>query len=136
MGSSTAQYGLTGRWVRSRKITYADTGSTVAVIDVPAKTLIPPKGVVCVVTTLCAGGTPLLDVGDGDNTDGWIDQTDITATSTGTYSGDETSTAAYIDNGRYYSSADTIDVVVSASMTAGEAYVFAYLIDVSDVVDD
>jgi hypothetical protein len=136
MGSSTAQYGLTGRWVRSRQITFADTASTVAIIDVPAGTLIPPKGVVCVVTTLFAGGSPLIDIGDGDNTDGWIDQGDITATSTGTYSGDETTTAAYADNGRYYSTADTIDAVVSASLTAGEAYVFAYLINVSDVVDD
>lgn len=136
MGSSTAQYGLTGRWVRSRQITYADTGTTVPIIDVPAGTLIPPKGVVCVVTTLFSGGSPLIDIGDGDNTDGWIDQTDITAGTVGTYSGDETSTAAYIDNGRYYSSADTIDAIVSAGLAAGEAYVFAYMINVSDVVDD
>lgn len=136
MGSSTAQYGLNGRWVRSRQISNADTGSTVAILDVPAGTLIPPKGVICVVTTLFAGGSPLIDIGDGDDPDGWIDQGDITATSTGTYSGDETTTGHYIDTGRYYSSADTIDAVVSAALTAGEAYVFAYLIDVSDVVDD
>lgn len=136
MGSSTAQYGLTGRWVRSRQITYADTGATVAILDVPAGTLIPPYGVICVVTTLCAGGTPLIDIGDGDDEDGWIDQDDLTATSTGTYAGDETTTAHYAITGKYYSSADTIDAVVSASMTAGEAYVFAYLIDVSDVIDD
>lgn len=136
MGSSTVQYGLRGRWVRSRQITYADTGATVAILDVPAGTLIPPWGVVAVVTTLFAGGTPLLDIGDGSDVDGWIDQDDITATSTGTYAGDETTTGAYAKTGKYYSAADTIDAVVSASLSAGEAYVFAYMIDVSDVIDD
>lgn len=40
MGSTTAQYGITGKWVRSRQITSSDAGSTVAILDVPAKTLI------------------------------------------------------------------------------------------------
>lgn len=136
MGSSTEQYGMQGRWVRSRQITSADTNSTVAILDVPAYTLIPPWGVICVVTTLFAGGTPLIDIGDGDNADGWIDQGDLTATSTGTYAGTETNTAAYAQAGKYYSSGDTIDAVVSASLSAGEAYVFAYMIDVKDVIDD
>ena len=136
MGSSTAQYGLTGRWVRSRQITSADTGTTVAVLDVPAGTFIPAYGVSCIVTTLFAGGSPLIDIGDGDDTDGWIIQADLTATSTGTYTGDETSTAHYAITGKYYSSADTIDAVVSAALTAGEAYVLAYMVDVSDVIDD
>ena len=40
--------------------------------------------------------------------------------------------AAYAVTGKYYSSADTIDVVVAASATAGCAYVMALLYDVSD----
>lgn len=136
MGSSTAQYPLTGRWVRSRQVTHSDTGTTVAVLDVPAHTLIPAYGVVMVITTLCAGGTESLDVGDGSDGDGWIDSTDITEVGTGTFTGTEANTGAYAVAGKYYSAADTIDVAVSASMTAGEAYVFAYMIDVSDIIDD
>ena len=136
MGSSTAQYPLTGRWVRSRQITASDTGTTVAILDVPAHTLIPAYGVVAVITTWWAGGTESLDVGDGTDPDGWIDSTDVTETGTGTFAGTEANTGAYAVAGKYYSAADTIDAVVNASLTAGEAYVFAYMIDVSDVIDD
>ena len=133
MGSSTAQYGLTGRWVRSRKITYADTGTTVAILDVPANTFIPPFGVLIYVNPLWAGGTPSLDIGDSDDTDGWIDTTEITEATAGTYGGH---TNAYALNGKVYTAADTIDAVVAASSTAGAAYVFAFMVDVSDVIDD
>lgn len=133
MGSSTAQYPLTGRWVRSRAITSADTNSTVAVLDVPANTLIPPFGVVLKMVTACAGGSPSIDIGDGSDTDGWIDTTEITESGTDTYGGH---TNAYALNGKVYTTADTIDAVVSASMTAGKGYVIAYMVDVSDVIDD
>ena len=132
MGSASAQYLLKGHWVRSKQITEADTGTTKAILNVPAGTLIPPHGIVIVVETLFAGGTPSLDIGDGSDTDGWIDTTAITEASTGTYADVD---AAYAVTGKYYSAADTIDAVVSASLTAGEAYVFAYLLDVSDVMD-
>lgn len=133
MGSSTAQYGLTGRWVRSREITYADTGTTVAILDVPAGTLIPPHGAVIVITTLWSGGSPSLDIGDGTTADGWIDSTAITEGSTGTYADVD---AAYAVTGKYYASADTIDAVVAASSTAGAAYVYVYMLDVADVHSD
>lgn len=133
MGSATEQYGLKGRWVRSRKITNADTGTTVAILDVPAKTLIPAQGALIVVTTLFAGGTPSLDIGDGDNTDGWVDTTAITEGTAGTYADVD---GEYNVTGKYYSAADTIDAVVSADLSAGAAYVFVYMIDVSDIIDD
>ena len=133
MGSSTAQYGLQGKWVRSREITSADTGSTVAILDVPAGTLIPPHGICIVVTTAFEGGTPSLDIGDGDDTDGWIDTTAITEATAATYADVD---AAYAAAGKYYSAADTIDAVVSASLTAGAAYVFANMIPVADVIGD
>lgn len=132
MGDSTIQYPVNGRWVRSRALTDADTNTTAAVIDIPAGTLIPAFGVLIQVLTAFAGGTPSLDVGDGDDPDGWIDTTDITEGTLGTYSG----SAALAAEGKYYSAADTIDVVVATGLTAGKAYVFAYLIDVSDIIDD
>ena len=133
MGDSTLQYGLTGRWVRSRAITNADTGTTVAILDVPAGTFIPPHGIAIVVATLFAGGTPSLDIGDGDDTDGWIDTTAITEATAGTYADVD---AAYAEAGKYYADADTIDAVVSASLTAGKAYVYAFMLDVADVHGD
>lgn len=133
MGSSTAQYGLHGRWVRSRQLTYADAGTTVALLDVPAGTLIPPQGTVIVITTLFTGGSPSIDIGDGDDTDGWIDTSAITEGTAGTYADVD---ADYNVTGKYYASADTIDAVIAASASAGEAYVFAYMIDVSDVISD
>ena len=122
--------------MRSRQVTASDTGTTVAVLDVPAHTFIPPYGVSVVITTLLAGGTESLDVGDGDDGDGWVDSTDITETGTGTFSGTEANTGAYAVAGKYYSAADTIDVVVNASLTAGEAYVLATMVNVADVIDD
>lgn len=112
----------------------AQTNSTFAAVDVPAGTFVPPYGVTVIVTTLLDGGSPSIDVGDGDNTDGWVDTADVTETSTGTYSGTETNTAAYAVNGRYYASADTIDVVLATGLTAGVFYVTALLYDVEDVI--
>lgn len=136
MGSASAQYGQNGRWVRSRAITKDMTNTTSPILDVPAKTLIPPFGVVIVVTTLFAGGTPSIDVGDGDNDDGWIDTADITETTAATYAGTAANGAAYEVAGKYYADADTIDAKVATGLTSGAAYVWAYMIDVSDVIDD
>jgi len=118
------------RIVVSDDITNSDTGTTVAVIDVPAKTWIPPYGVSIYVETAFAGGTPSIDIGDGSDTDGWIDTTDITETTIGTYS---STAAAYAVTGKYYSAADTIDAVVSASLTAGSARVMVQMVDCSDI---
>lgn len=135
MGSSSVQYGVNGHWVRSRKITIADTNKTVPILDVPAKTLIPPFGVVIQVTTLLDGGTPSIDIGDGTNDDGWIDTLDITETTAGTYAG-SVSNSPFAVTGKYYADADTIDAKVATGLTAGAAYVFAYMIPVGDVIGD
>lgn len=115
--------------VVSGAITDGDTGDTVRCIEIPAGTWIPPYGVSLNVVTAFDGGTPLLDVGDTD-VDGWIDQTENDATATGWYTG---TASAYAISGKYYATADTIDVVVSASLTAGCAYVVATMYDMSEV---
>lgn len=120
--------------VVSGPITEAHTNATTAVIDVPAKHYIPPYGVSVIVTEAFAGGTPSIDVGDDTDPDGWVDTVDITETSIGTYSGDETTTAAYAITGKYYSTADTLDVVVSASLSDGTAYVTALMYNLSAVI--
>jgi hypothetical protein len=133
MGSSTIQYPLTGRWVRSRAITDADTNTTAVVIDIPAGTFIPAFGVAIEVLTAFAGGTPSLDVGDSADPDGWIDTTEITEATPGTYTG---VAAAFATTGKYYAAADRIEVVVAIGLTAGKAYVLAHLLNVADVIDD
>lgn len=111
--------------VLSDAITDADTGTTVNAIEIPAGSFIPPYGVSIVVVEAFSGGTPSLDVGDEDDDDGWIDSVDITETTPATYSGTETNTPDDAVNGKYYATAGIIQVVVSASLTDGTAYVLA-----------
>jgi hypothetical protein len=132
MGVTTAQYGVTGRWVRSKKITYLSAGSTIAVIDIPAGTLIPANGVCVYVLTAWVGGTPSFTIGDSD-VDGWATSTGITEATIGLYTH---GAAALSKTGKLYIAADTIDITLAASSTVGTAYIFAYMVDVSDIYDD
>ena len=137
MGSTTAQYGLEGRWVRSKNFTYANKNATTAVLDVPAGTLIPAFGVVCVVVTPFSGGTPTIDVGESGDTDGWVDNANVTVGTAGAYTGTVAAGAGLAGTGKYYSAATTIDVVLpNEAITAGSGYVLAHMINVSDVIDD
>ena len=119
------------RLVRSRAITSADANTTALVIDVPANTWVPPYGVNFIVNTLFAGGTPSFTVGDGDDVDGWLVSADITEATVGAYA---SAAAAYAIAGKYYTAADTIDVVVSTGLTSGNGYVMATMVDMSDLV--
>lgn len=131
--ATSDQVRLTGpTLVRSRAITDADTNTTVAAIDVPANSMVPPYGVWTQVVTAFSGGTPALNVGDGDNDDGWVDADDTTEGTEGNYSGTAANGAAYAPTGKCYTSADTIDVIVSASLSAGCAYIYALIYDLSD----
>jgi hypothetical protein len=114
----------------SRAITQADTGTTVEAVHLPAGAFVIPYGVSIQVVEEFAGGTPLLDVGDGTQTAGFVSQSDNTATATGTYTGDATH-STYSDNGRYYAAADTVDVIVSAALTNGTAYIVVRWWDLS-----
>lgn len=126
-----SQQPITGpKLVISDAITEADTNTTKEVIEIPAGSFIPPYGVSIYVAEAFAGGTPSLDVGDGATTDGWVDTTEITEATPGMYSG---VAAAYAIAGKYYSAKDTIDVVVSASLTDGTAYVIVRYYDFSDL---
>lgn len=124
------QQSLTGmRIVTSEAITHADNGSTVLAVEVPAGTWVPPYGVTIYVAEAFVGGTPSIDVGDGDNDDGWVDTTEITEATPGCYTG---VAAAYAIAGKYYSAADTIDAVVAdTTLTDGTAYIMVQMLDVS-----
>ena len=124
----TMQTTVEGHWEK-KSIDYTYTNATTPVIDVPADCYVDK--VVLVITTPFAGGVPSIDVGDGDNPDGWIDTVDVTEGTAGAYVGDETTTAAYC-LGKYYDAADTIDVVFAAGTTSGAGYVLAYLIPMDE----
>lgn len=120
------------RVTASAAITEANNGTTVLAIDVPAKTLVPAYGVHFLVTEAFAGGTPSFTVGDGDDVDGWMTSANITEATIGAYN---SVAAAYAITGKYYATADTIDVVVDdTTLTNGTGYVIVQMLDLSEVV--
>lgn len=118
----------------SRAIVAADANTTVEAIELPAKHYIPPQGVMLIVTTAISGGTPAWTVGDGSDPDGWVATDDITEASAGAYAGTQATTDAYATAGKYYSAADTIDVVVTTGMSSGSAKLFVLAYDLSAVL--
>ena len=126
-----AQQPIVGpKLIVSAAITEADTNTTVNAIEIPAGAFIPPYGVSVYIPEVFAGGTPSLDVGDSATADGWIDTTEITETTIGTYSG---VAAAYALNGKFYASADQIEVVVAVGLTGGTGYIVVRYYDFSDL---
>ena len=94
------------------------------VIKVPAKTLVTH---VALEVTTAEGGTLTLDVGDGDNPDGYLDGVNGNAT------------AAYLtvagtdafEAGKYYTAADTIDIVLNNAADAAVMTLTAVMVDCS-----
>ena len=115
----------------SAAITEADNGDTVQAVELPAGSWVPPYGVTLYVAEVFAGGTPSMTIGDGDATAGWAASSEITEATVGCY----TSVAgAYATTGKYYGTADTIDVVVAdTTLTGGTAYLLVTYYDLSDV---
>ena len=121
---------FTGYWTRSRDITYADTGTTVGAINVPANTFV--AHVISKVTAAFSTGG-YVDIGDGDDPDGWItniqtlvsDGTLAIRTGTG-------GSSVYAYAGKGYLTADTIDVQPVES-TAGSLFIAAYLLPLGDM---
>ncbi len=116
--------------VVSAAITEADTNTTVNAVEIPAGAFIPPYGVSIYIPEVFAGGTPSIDVGDDTDADGWIDTTEITETSIGTYSG---VAAALAINGKYYAAANFIQAVVAIGLTGGTAYIIVRYYDFGDL---
>lgn len=101
--------------------TAVGAGDGVAAISIPAGTFVHAVGVD---VTTAEGGTLTLDVGDGSDADGWLDGVDGNAVAS--YAPTKTLVEAapntilgYSVGGKYYSAADTIDVItVNAADTA------------------
>lgn len=120
-----------GEWLVSDPITAADANSTKVCLDIAAKTLV--LEVLVIITTVLAGGTPSLDIGDADDNDGWVDTLDITETTAGSYRGGATNSPFSV-TGKYYASAGQIKAVVSASLASGSAVVAARVLRLQDTL--
>jgi hypothetical protein len=120
-----------GEWLVSDPITSADANTTKVCLDIPAKTLVTE--VLCIVTTVLAGGTPSIDVGDGDDADSWVDTLDITETTAGAYRGSATN-SPYSITGKYYPTGGQIKAVVATGLTSGSAVVAARVLRLADTL--
>ena len=94
------------------------------VLAIPAGTLV--ESVHILIDTAAVGTTLTMDVGDGGATNGWMGSTDGKATA-GTYDHSTVGTdarAVAANNGYFYSSADSIDVVMTTAtaITAGPKF--------------
>ena len=105
-------------------LTALTSADILEVIRVPANTLVTN---VALNVTTAEGGTLTVDVGDGDNPDGYLDGVNGNAT------------AAYLtvagtdafEAGKYYTAADTIDIVLNNAADAAVMTLTAVMVDCS-----
>ena len=121
---------FTSYWVRSRDITYADAATTVGAISVPAKSFVT-NVLAYVEDTWDTVGSGTIDCGDGTDPDGWIDGLQLSGGVAGTYIGTGGHSAYY--TGKYYASADTIDVYTD-SATNGSLFIMAEIVEYGDII--
>jgi hypothetical protein len=92
------------------------SGDVLEVIPVPAKALVMRVGYD---VTTAEGATATFDLGDGSDTDGYLNDADLNAVGSGvmalTLASGTPNTVAGYSNGKYYSAADTIDVLLNNS---------------------
>jgi len=105
-------------------LTALTSADVLEVIKVPANTLVTH---VALNVTTAEGGTLTVDVGDGDNPDGYLDGVNANAT------------AAYLtvagtdafEAGKFYTAADTIDIVLNNAADAAVMTLTAVMVDCS-----
>lgn len=109
-------------------------GDGVQALRIPAKTQVLCVGLD---VTKAEGATLTIDVGDGDNADGYLDG--VNANTTTGYSSSQVTIAEGAPNtlspalpwGKYYASADTIDVITVDAADTAVMTVWALLANVS-----
>lgn len=115
-------------WLVTDTVGYASGASTITVGEIPAKTLV--IGSELVVSTLWAGTSPTLDLGDEDTAANFVVNTEVTATTVGSYMG---TTNAF--EGAWYPAAKRISITIGGtSLTAGVAFGVLQCLDLSEYV--
>ena len=103
----------------------------IEVFDIPKDTFVLAVGVRC---ETAEGATATIDIGDETNADGFIDGADMNSASTNASSNNVTAggtNAAFgvsvetTGGGKYYTDADTIDILVNNTMDAAAFTVWA-----------
>jgi hypothetical protein len=106
-------------------LTALGAADVLEVIRVPANTYVTN---VALNVTTAEGGTLTVDVGDGDNPDGYLDGVNANATAAYlTVAG----TDAY-ESGKFYTAADTIDVVTVNAADTAVMTLTAVMVDCSE----
>lgn len=107
-------------------------GDGITALRIPAKTLVLAVGLD---VTTAEGGTLTVDVGDGADADGWLDGVDGNAVasyaSALTLAEGTPNTITGFSEGKYYSAADTIDVITVNAADAAVMRVWALCVNVS-----
>jgi len=106
----------------------AATG-TINAVAIPAGAYVYRVGVLAV--TALAGGSPDIDVGDGTTADLYIDGLSALAANQLAMGGEAGSASADPHGGKYYETADTIDVKITATGAAGSIKILVWY-DVDD----
>ena len=107
-------------------------GDILTVLSIPAKTKVLAAGID---VTTAEGGTLTLDLGDGSDADGFLDGVD--GNTAASYSNSLVLTEAApntvlgYSNGKYYSAADTIDLVTVNAADTAVLTVWAVVVDCS-----
>ena len=90
------------------------SGDVVEIMPVPAKTLVLHVGYD---VTTAEGATATFDLGDGSDTDGYLNDISLNSVASGamalTLAEAAPNTVAGYTNGKYYSAADTIDILLN-----------------------
>ena len=107
------------------------SGDVLEIMPVPAKTRV--LGVGYDVTT-AEGATATFDLGDGSDTDGYLNDISLNSVASGvmslTLAEGAPNTISGYSNGKYYSAADTIDLVVNSnSVDAAKVRIWALVQD-------
>ena len=110
-------------------VTYADKAGVVTVGEIPAQTLVMSSCIV--VSTLWAGISPTLDLGDEDDADEFVANADVTETTANAYFGASTDSF----EGAWYPDAKRIYLTIAGtSLTAGVAFGVLQCLDLSEYV--
>ena len=129
-GSTGAASNLSGRiFTHFKELDFSVTGYTAAdvlqLFDVPARSLVQ---MVAWEVVTAEGGTFTFDLGDTADPNGFVDNADGNVVAKGA----SLVTTAYsvaVGGGRFYSAADTIDMVVDHTVDTGKVRVWAVILD-------
>ena len=111
----------TGKWYQSSELDLTSTAGVYQVFNVPAGAYV--LGIKILITSAITAGSMDVDIGHGGNADMFVDGWDGTAGSVAVDTIIDVSGSALepgVATGRYFSSADTIDIDINTIAGAGK----------------